>query len=492
MSVFWSGSKALIKGSHAAGQALGRSLQLGLVNNKLSPSRKSRRRGILVPGDGPPSGSLGSFLDYREVLTSEQVIALRDGPFPIGRIQDPGEDAPSFAIGLDWGHIARHVAVVGPAGTGKTFNIFAPWTVAAARQNLGVIAVDVKGDFLQEVSSARKRAGDTTNFRYFLWDVKEPAASRSWNPLNEISSKADAIQLALAFLGRVDPQDHQKYFAERDHRWLAGLIWLTVQAYGASTHPETLYVLSVRQEELVRAAQFAPAAALDVADLIQLPAYDFSQATSGLANRLSWLSDPALNGMLAGIGPRSMTMDDVLDAQAVLVVGCRAADGARSPIAAALMLNSMRLKVLDSFARGGVPLLWILDEANRYADRVELDVMLDLMRGASSPICLGLQDVTQLGDEKEPSRYLANCDALLTLAGASHAAATFLSKRLGQVQAAVVTKSIDPQGHWLPTVAHQTTSVLGEREIMHPPVGQRGGTAHLRSSSPHPFLFSFQ
>ena len=164
----------------------------------------------------------------------------------------------------------------------------------------------------------------------------------------------------------------------------------------------------------------------------------------------------------------------------------------RSPIAAALMLNAMRLRVLDSFAGGQVPLLWILDEANRYADRIELDVMLDLMRGASSPVCVGLQDVTQLGDKDEQSRYLANCDALLTLAGSSHAAATFLSERLGTVQAATVTKSIDPHGRWVPTVSHQATNVLGEREIMHPPVGQRGGTAHLRSSSPHPFLFSFQ
>lgn len=492
MSIWWSGSKAIIKGSHAAGQAMGQSLHMSLVNNRYSPSRRSRRRGILVPGDGPPASTLGSFLDYREVLTSKQVVALQDGPFPIGRIQDPGQDTPSFPIGLDWGHIAQHTAVIGPSGTGKTFNIFAPWTAAAARQKLGVVAVDVTGRFLQDVVAARKRTGDTSKFRYFSWDVKDPATSRSWNPLAEVFSKDEAIQLALAFLGRVDPNDHQKYFAERDHRWLAGLIWLTVQAYGPATHPNTLYILSVRQNELVRAAQIAPTAALDVADLIQLPAQDFSQATSGLANRLSWLSDPALQAMLAGTGPRAMTIDNVLDQQAVLIVGCRAADGARSPIAAALMLNAIRLRVLDSFAVGQVPLLWVLDEANRYADRIELDVMLDLMRGASSPVCVGLQDVTQLGDEKDQSRYLANCDALLVLAGSSHAAATFLSQRLGTVQLPFVTKSVDSQGRMTPSVTYQTANVLGEREIMHPPVGRRGGIAHLRSSSPHPFLFSFQ
>jgi len=363
--------------------------------------------------------------------------------------------------------------------------------VAAAVLGAGVVAVDVKGDFLMEMRDAKRRMNVREKIGHFVWDIDAPVTSRSWNPLGEVRDSRSAAQLAQAFLGDVDPRDPQRYFAERDHRWMAGLIWLTVSAYGPTVHPATLFALATSQQWLSQAVARAPHAAHNVADLVQFNQSEFAKVTAGLANRLSWMADPAVADVLSGAGPRAFTLGDVLSQRAVLVVGARVAGGERSAIAASLILNALRMRALDSFAGGQVPLLWILDEAARYADRVHLDVMLDVLRGASSPVCVGLQDVTHLGDERTQSKFLSNCDTFLALAGCSHATADFLSKRLGTVQGAKASRSLNGQNVFAPTLSHEEKPILGNREIMNPPVGAFGGVAHLRSSSSFPFLFSF-
>jgi type IV secretory pathway TraG/TraD family ATPase VirD4 len=160
-------------------------------------------------------------------------------------------------------------------------------------------------------------------------------------------------------------------------------------------------------------------------------------------------------------------------------------------VAASIFLNLLRLRCLERFGSGAVPVFWVLDEAKRYAHRIQLDQMLDLLRGANSPVCVGLQDVSQLGSEADQVRMLANCDTFITLTGASQATARFFSARLGRVAKPVSTMALDNTGQWRPTITHQDQSILGDREIMYPPVGKYGGVAQLRSGSAAPFLFSF-
>ena len=45
---------------------------------------------------------------------------------------------------------------------------------------------------------------------------------------------------------------------------------------------------------------------------------------------------------------------------------------------------------------------------------------------------------------------------------------------------------------WRPSITHQELPLLGDREIMYPPVGMYGGVAQLRAGSASPFLFSFK
>lgn len=496
---YWSFISRTAGAAASAGKSLTNGMNSFVRSQTVKPRRRSMRRGILVPGDGPPVGAANTFLDYRRVLLPAQVTALQQGVFPLGRIQDPGHDVPGFPIFLDWEHVARHVAVVGPSRSGKTYNILAPWIAAATTQGVTTVAVDVKGDLLSEISSARTRMDITDPIRYYLWDVSNPQASRSWNPLSEVATPLDASQVAIAFLGEVDPDDHQKFFAERDHRWLRGLVWLTVQAMGASTHPSVLYKLVISQQWLAQVVRQVPQAAHEVIDLVQYSQPDFAKVTAGLSNKLSWLADPSLATMLSGVGARSFTLAQAFDSGAIVVVGCRTSGGERDATAASVFLNLARQKCLERFGRNAVPVFWILDEARSYAQRIQLPQMLDLLAGARSPVCVGLQDVNQLGDEKQQIRMLANCDTFIALKGVSADTATFLSDRLGHTSAPSTTMTMDQSGKWRPSLTHQDRPLLGDREIMAPPVGRYGGVAHIKSAQPERpgadftpvFLFSF-
>jgi type IV secretory pathway TraG/TraD family ATPase VirD4 len=491
MGLWWRGFKAV----NRAGMSVGRSLAEDLTQRRAAaavrPSRKAMQTGILAPGDGPPSGSLGSFLDYREVLLPPNVQVLNSGAFPIGAVVHPQNGWGEFPVFLDWEEVRRHLAVIGPAGTGKTYNVMVPLVVGAAESGLSTVVVDTKGDFLDEISAFKARHGITNKYPVVRWDIADPVASRSWNPLAEVTSANAAAQVALAFLGAVDPLDHQKSFAERDHRWLRGLVHLLVSTRGAGTHPQDLYALVVNQQAVVTLAQQAPQAATDIIDLVRFPPGDYAKATWALANRLSWLAEPPLSAMLSGVGPRAFTLSQVIGGGSIVKIGARISGGERTMTAAALMLNLLKIRCMEQFGQTPIRMLWVMDEAPKYANRIELDQILDFMRGAGVAACIGAQDVTQFGDTVAQERMLANADTLIAMKGVSAATAEFVSRRLGDVRAATTTTTLQDRGRWAPSISYETKPMLGSREIMQPPVGRYGGLVHIRGSSPHPFLVTF-
>lgn len=489
---WWKLSKGMAgAGTRFAGH-VAEDLTVGWANRQIRPSRAALKTGILCPGDGPPSGSLGAFQDYREILLPEHVAALQQGTFPVGKAKHPRGDRGAFDVFFDWEEVRRHVAIVGPPGSGKTFSLLAPWAVSAASHGLTTITVDVKGDLRAELTAAKSRLGITTSIKATVWDIDDPSKSRSWNPLTEVTTTQHAAQIAQAFLGDVDPNDVHKWFAERDHRWLRGLVTLLVATAGHTVHPNELYRMVVHQPTLVRYASQAPGAAVDLLDLLQFPDTEYARATSGLSTKLSWLADPALNQMLSGAGPRAFTLEGLLDSGRILIVGGRLSGGERSSAAAALLLNLLRLKCMERFTGDPAPVFWLLDEAPQFARRIQLDQMLNLLRGANSPVVVAMQDVGQFGDEGAQNKVLSNCDTFITLRGASDATSNYFSKRLGTTQMAVASQSLGQQGRWTPTISHTDRPLLGQREIMYPPVGRYGGVVQVRSASPHPFLITFE
>jgi type IV secretory pathway TraG/TraD family ATPase VirD4 len=491
MGDLWRAYVGLNKVAYSAADRLSRTLARSVGTAQIRPSRAAFQTGILCPGDGPPSSATNSFLDYREILLPDQLRTLVSGTFPLGSVKHPRASHGAFGISLNWEHVRRHVAVIGPSGSGKTSNLLAPWAATAAASGISVVAVDTKGDFVQEIADYKIRGGITKKLPLIRWDIHRPTESRPWNLLGEVSSVDDAAQVALAFLGAVDPNDKNKSFAERDHRWLRGLVNLLVSVHRHNAHPQDLYALVVNQQALVSLVQQAPAAAGDLYDLVQFPSSEYSKATWGLANKLSWLAEPQLSTMLSGKGPRAFTLREAVASGAILIVGARVSGGEKAMTAASLILNMLKLRCMEGFVHTPRPMFWILDEAPKYAARIELDQVLDLMRGAGVAVCVGVQDVTQLGDENTQTRMLSNADTVITLKGISAKSAEYLASRLGDVEASSASMQMDPNGRWIPSLAHSSRPMLGSREIMQPPVGQYGGIVHVRGSSPHPFLVTF-
>lgn len=467
----------------------------------LRPSAQSRRLGILAPGDGPPSGSLGGFQDYRQILLPSDLRDLEVGEYPIGSVVHPHNRTRSMRAFLRWGHLRRHCAIIGPSGSGKTSNIIAPWIVAAIQSGASVVAIDVKGDLLSEIVAAKQRMGVTKPIDTFLWDIDDPLRSTgSWSPLQSVSSHgpSGAASAAQAILGEINAHDPQPFFAQRDHAWLRGLISLVVGVHGDSVHPAVLYRAVRDQEFLLSMIHAAPSLSFELSGIAFPNESDFLNATQGIANKISWFADPHLYDLLdptlSGVRnvSRSLNFDILFRQPVLLVVGSRIAGGERSAMASSLLLNQLKLELMSRFARGNArPIFWFLDEASRYSDRVDLTQMLDLFRGVNAPVCLSVQDAQQLAsDSSERSRMLGNCDTLVALKGVSQVTAQYFSERLGVLKSPMATVGVNA-GQRHVSVAHVDTPILGQNEIMNPPIGEYGGVVQLRGVNVRPFLVSF-
>lgn len=447
---------------------------------------------MLGPNDPPPAGARSTYWDFRYVMLPKQVRALAQGTFSLGTVIHPQRLAPEFPIYLEWGNLEKHTAIVGPPGSGKSRFLIAPWIVQATMIGLTTINVDVKGDLSETIRDAKRTLGAKGTLRVRRWDVGAPEKSRSWNPVGEVRSVQDAAQVAQALLGPIDPASAHKFFAERDHRWLRGLLRMLAARPGSPPHPRELYRMAVSQQYLKQYVVASGSLAHEVLDMAQLPAADYSAATAGLTNRLSWLADPTFEKMLSGSGPEAITVDEILTSGGIFVVGARLSHGELAWASSSMLLSMLKLRALERFGSLSTPILWTLDEAGRYGERIGLQEMLDVLRGAGSSVCIAVQDVQHLGDATRATATLASCDTLIALKGVSPATAKMVGERLGQVSAPVVSQSAGPNGAWQPTVSHQMQPMLGPAEIMNLPMTRRGAIVHLRSSSAAPLVIDLE
>jgi len=212
-----------------------------------------------------------------------------------------------------------------------------------------------------------------------------------------------------------------------------------------------------------------------------------------LAMRLAWLSRPDLHQMLSGTGPVRLTIDgffqgysDQGPAADALIVGAPLSEGEPAKMSASVMLTLIKARCLANFS-AKAPFLWILDEASQYADRIDLTQMLAVLRGANSPVVVGLQDITSLpGDEDARTKALSNCDAFITLRGVSAKTAEYFSQRIGTGD--VLTMQTTMEGDY--QLSHQIQSLVGAGEIQHLPniFGPHCAVVQLQSVSRNPIL----
>ena len=481
---------ALAAGAWRASQAAANQASVAMTRSTVALPRRSRRTGVLAPGDPPPPASVGGqFWDYRGLALPNELAALDSGLFPLGSAVHPHHGIQQ-SLWLPWSSAVRHTAVVGPPGSGKTVGIVAPWITCGLRAGISVVAVDVKGDLLDEVRSYAVARPSPRPHRPTVrrWDLADPAGSTPWNFLDEVADQATLEAAVLALLGPASGSDQNREFRERDHRWLRGLVQVARATLAAPVPVDLLRLATNRR--LLESSLNVPAGAAagyEVADLVRYEDDEFARQTSFLVNRLAWFATPEGRRLC---GRSGFAMRDVLASPGLLIIGARPTLGHPGEAASSLALSFLRQAAFGRFGASPPPMLWVLDEVARYADRIDLPGTLEIVRGAEVAVCAGLQDLSQLGEDTQRRRVLANFNNLVTLAGCSPGAAEYLSQRLGRHGVGVATASIAQRGQWMRGLGREMRPVLYTREIMYPPWGSRTAIAHVPAATSKPFALS--
>ena len=454
--------------------------------------RLGRKQLILGPGDPPPAAErIQDYWDYRGVAEERELSQLFRGTVSIGVYWHP-KKGPGRPLYLPAELLYRNCAVIGPPGSGKTEGIIIPWILELLRAGYSVVTVDVKGDLYDRLDGAARQMG----VRVWYWNPSDPR-SQSWNWLEEVHDGRDIEASVQSILGRPRPNDPQPFFYERDYRWLRAILAITKEVYGSQAKPRMLYEMVGDQETLRNLFRHYPhirGRAVDIADLLQFAPDEHSRAVSGLLNALHLFNDHSV----VRVSERSdFRLPAIGRLPTLLIVGASLADARAAEVLSSILLNLLFNFVYRRFSPGGsktpLPLYFILDEAPRLKERINYEEVLSIARAAKVGICLAMQDVTQLGDERQISAILSNCLTLILLRGASPMAAKYFSERLGQRVDQVVVPSryrgpFDLFSQVGTSVQTMTVPVLREREIMHPPFGTYCAVCQVAPVSHKPFL----
>jgi len=447
---------------------------------------------ILSPGDSP-NMALGNqdVMDYRGTATERELGVLKQHGLPIGRFLHPkGQSNTPLKLPIEI--LQRGCAVFGPTGSGKTEGIVLPWITAILKQGASVVTCDVKGDLFDRLHQDAKKMGA----RVWYWNIADPARSMTWNWFDAIQDYRDIEAAALSILGRPKPNDNQPYFYDRDYRWLRALINITKQAYKHTAQPRYLYLLVSDQNALRTLFKQSPAIqhlAVEVTDILQFSADEHSRAVSGLLNALHLFNTPPIRH----VTERSdFKLSEISDATTLLIIGAGLADGRAAEVMSGMFINQLNNLVYRRLGGGQTnssQLFFILDEAARLKDRINYEEMLSMVRSAKVGVCLASQDVNQFGDAQQQTAILSNCLTFIALRGSSADTAKHLSSRLGQRHEEEIVASVNRGPFDLLSThgkSRHTTlvSVLGEREIMHPPGSNYVAIMHIAAVTKKPFL----
>lgn len=481
-------NKSLAKGAARGGAAL--SQAVGDYT-----SGRGARRGILAPGDpAPPPTAGGSYYDYRGVLALRTVPrALQRAEFPLGSYVHPARGARG-PIALPAQVLAHHAAVVGPAGSGKTTSIIVPWIVAGLRAGWSVVTVDVKGNLIDHVKNAARRSGPPVGIRPDVLDYTRPASSVSWSWLAELDSDRAIDNAIASIVGKEPPPRSDPYFFHLDSQILRGLLELaSASPRRASLTASAVLGLLKDQSKLSRLLARHPAspAAARLRDLPALAPDDYAKRVSGVAVRLDALARPAVEAVTSRPDLRA---HDVLRARRLVSVVAPVQDGQMAATLSSLFVNQLLFRAYDRFSNpGGVPLLLVLDEAAQLSGRIDFESLLSVARGAQVAALIAVQDVAQFKDENQRSIIFANCGTVVCLRGASSESAKLFSQRVGDHPVQTSSVSVGPSASGWGTATSraaqtQLVPVLGAREIMNPPFGDRAAVVHSRQVANLPFI----
>lgn len=348
---------------------------------------------------------------------------------------------------------AQHsVAVIGPAGTGKTTGFAIP---ALLEWDGPVIATSVKGDLLEDTIAHRRSIGETWVFDP-VGSTAEPSAG--WSPLDTSNDWQGALRMAawLASTARAGErgglQDSDFWYAVAQ-KLLAPLFFAAARS-GATMDDVMRWVDLQEEEEPLRALQAARerepiqafAASINREERTRSSAYTTAETV------LAAFADP---GVLATSTRKpSIDADKLLDggSHTLYICGPLHEQARLRPLFTAIIeqtVASIYDRANRSTDRIPKPLLLVIDEAANIAPLPNLAQIASTARGVGIQLVTVWQDFAQI-----QARYgtfaqtvINNHRAKVVLAGVSDTPTLdYISRLIGDEAATEESRSRNPDG----------------------------------------------
>jgi Type IV secretory system Conjugative DNA transfer len=480
---------------------------------------------IVPPGQPVPEIFTGVLRDYSRCAGLDDLESLRSGEFPLGRYMWPADDshgtvplflgAPVEPTGQPGEPlIFRNVCVTAPVGSGKTYSIFRPWAVAAARAGFSTLVFDPKGDLAPALREPLFAAGS----RVVVLATSPEQASVAWNFMDEVEIEADgrltsrrAIEAILdALLPDEQTASDRNAFAHQLHRgWLSGFIQIAKYALGDLADPATLYGMARDESRLhqllnlVRERWPEPVYArlyYEVNDLFDKFEWGYTAQLRGVANALApFIHEPLRSRTSARSGQRRFRVSDLDRRPTTLILACSLQDlevGRRiASIATSLLLACIfeRRAPAPGEPDTRIPMLLLLDETRLL--NTNLVEFLAVGRGFKAGVVTCFQELDQIRDESDRREILANSNTFIALRGVSAGSRKGLEERLAhatiQVRNAGESDNEDARRVLTATSTRQEVALLGDYEIRALPGPKHVAIVHIQDGTvpaARPFL----
>ena len=472
---------------------------------------------IIGPGEATPESFTGTLRDYSRCASVEDVTPLRAGDFPLGRYLWPEADAhgsvslflgsPRDAQGQALEHLMfRNVCVTAPVGMGKTYSIFRPWAVAAARGKFSTLVFDPKGDLTQDLREPVFAAGN----RVVIFSTSPEQPSVNWNFLDEVEiddlgrlKSRRAVEAILdALLPRDSGESDKEEFAGRLFRgWLGGFIQIAKYALGDAADPFVLYQMARddnRLKELLQMVRDRWPESIherlfyEVNDLFDKFEWGYTAQLRGVANALApFVQDPLRNRTRARPGERKFRITDLDRRPTTLFLSCplRDLEAAQrvGSVATSLLLSHIYERRPPAAGQPDtrVPLLLLLDETRLLS--ANLAEFLAVGRGFKAGVVTCYQELDQIRDESQRREILTNSNTLICLRGIGPGSRKALMERLSHatIQVAGVGASLGEEARQQANVnlSRQEVAVLGEYEVRAMPGPKHTALVHVQDGT---------
>ena len=436
------------------------------------------------------------YRDYRGTATESEFQPFKNGAVSLGRYLHPNGKLGAELFSSQ-NLLKRHSLVVGRTGVGKTESIIKPWVISLLKQGASVVVVDVLGNLYQELSQTAKELG----VHLWYWNSSDLENSGNWNWLRELDlNDEDQLEAAItSILGKPPTDEKMSFHYHLEAKWLRALIPMVKHIFGAGVEPQHLYRLVANQNYLRKALKQHPDLEREYEDelnlLLSADGYEYLKMMVGLEEKLNLFKQKSV----AQISRKSdFSLCDIDRQPTLLIIGDKL-NNQRAGTLTSLMINYLFSHVYNRLRGRGntqIPLYFILDEAPRLKTKIDFAEITSVGRAANVGICLAAQDVTQFGSERETMEILVNCNTIITTKGVGPDSAKFLSRMLGKRKVPEATfkpdtlrsdiGSID-RGEsllWIllkklfaniTSTRYIDVPVLGDREIMYPPMGKYPG-----------------